>query len=183
MEYKKSFIKRKGNAAFTLIELIVVIAIIAILAAIVIVNVVQYISKSSDAAAVADLANLQTAAANWYADNSSYDGFCVTSPDVANTRAAIDKLGSQYTFTCNDGTTTLTGYNYSNSWIPYALATSNNICAGMHTSFIMYVTKTTTSATIYSCMDILGLKTTSSINSNNVAGPWSSNAPSVCACN
>jgi prepilin-type N-terminal cleavage/methylation domain-containing protein len=95
----------KGNAGFTIIELIVVIAIIAVLAAIVLVNVTQYIAKGRDAAAEGNLSTMLVNSAAWYSDHSSYAAFpadaTYTSITTALTNAGYTTTDeSYYIFTC-----------------------------------------------------------------------------------
>ena len=65
------------NRGFTIIELVVVIAIIAILAGVVLINITQYINKGKDTAIKAQVDQIRTAAADYFAaNNDSYTGMC-----------------------------------------------------------------------------------------------------------
>ena len=84
----KKFMKRfhKGEKGFTLIELLIVVAILGVLAAILAINLGGFLSTGQAAAANTEVANVETAALAFYADNDDW-------PTDTNT----DLLGGNYT--------------------------------------------------------------------------------------
>ncbi len=84
----KKFMKRfhKGEKGFTLIELLIVVAILGVLAAILAINLGGFLSTGQAAAANTEVANVETAALAFYADNDAWP----TSHDT-------DLFGGNYT--------------------------------------------------------------------------------------
>src|SRR4030042_6481330 len=64
--------KRHGEKGFTLIELLIVIAILGILAAVVVPNLAGFIGAGNAAAANQEVANVETAAMAYYAENGDW---------------------------------------------------------------------------------------------------------------
>jgi len=67
---KKRF--RYGEKGFTLIELLIVVAILGILAAVIVPNLATFLGTGQAAAANTEVANVETAALAYYADNSTW---------------------------------------------------------------------------------------------------------------
>ena len=67
---KKRF--RYGEKGFTLIELLIVVAILGILAAVIVPNLATFLGTGQVAAANTEVANVETAALAYYADNSTW---------------------------------------------------------------------------------------------------------------
>ena len=66
----KRFLKlRHGEKGFTLIELLIVVAILGILAAVIVPNLATFLGTGKVAAANTEVANVETAALAYYADN------------------------------------------------------------------------------------------------------------------
>src|SRR3989338_10265966 len=84
----------RRQAGFTLIELLVVIAIIGILSSVVLVSLQQTRSRGKDASAKISMANILTAAENYYTDNGDYDGVCESS-DLIKLREGVAKQDQQ----------------------------------------------------------------------------------------
>ena len=63
---------RRGEKGFTLIELLIVIAILGILAAVVVPNLAGFIGAGNAAAANQEVANVETAAMAYYAENGDW---------------------------------------------------------------------------------------------------------------
>lgn len=69
----KRFLKfRYGEKGFTLIELLIVVAILGILAAVIVPNLATFLGTGQVAAANTEVANVETAALAYYADNSTW---------------------------------------------------------------------------------------------------------------
>jgi prepilin-type N-terminal cleavage/methylation domain-containing protein len=75
-----------GEKGFTLIELLIVVAILGVLAAVLAINLGGFLSTGQAAAANTEVANVETAALAYYADNDEW-------PTDTNT----DLLGGNYT--------------------------------------------------------------------------------------
>jgi prepilin-type N-terminal cleavage/methylation domain-containing protein len=69
---KHSLLKKIGNPAFTLIELLIVVAIIAILAAIAVPNFLEAQTRSKVSRVQADFRTLATAIESYFVDKNSY---------------------------------------------------------------------------------------------------------------
>lgn len=77
--------KRTGQNAFTLIELMIVVAIVGILASIAYPSYQQYVKKSKEAAAQAALVSFASAMSQYYLDGMSYTGAAGTKASPADT--------------------------------------------------------------------------------------------------
>ena len=103
-------LQRKGEKAFTLIEIIGVIAVIAILAAVLTPKVISIIARSKVTGSAEALSTLKTATTDYIAKNGSLplrDGTGATNSAVATGRFDADLIAGGYLeklFTCAIGT-------------------------------------------------------------------------------
>ena len=91
----KRFLKfRYGEKGFTLLELLIVVAILGILAAVIVPNLATFLGTGQVAAANTEVANVETAALAYYADN---DGNWPSSAwsDLYNANPALSYLSDQ----------------------------------------------------------------------------------------
>lgn len=75
----------RGQKGFTLIELLIVVAILGILAAVIVPNLAGFLTTGNVAAANTEVANVETAALAYYADN----GVWPTDANLLNTQGYI----------------------------------------------------------------------------------------------
>ena len=84
----KKFLKfRYGEKGFTLLELLIVVAILGILAAVIVPNLATFLGTGKVAAANTEVANVETAALAYYADN---DGTWPTDTNLAVGASLMD---------------------------------------------------------------------------------------------
>ena len=62
----------RGEKGFTLMELLIVVAVLGILAAVIVPNLATFLSTGQAAKANTEVANLESAALAYYADNSAW---------------------------------------------------------------------------------------------------------------
>ena len=87
---------RYGEKGFTLIELLIVVAILGILAIVVVPNLATFLTTGKVAAANTEVANVETAALAYYADN---DGGWPADADTLTTDLYLDDNAvDNYTF-------------------------------------------------------------------------------------
>ena len=85
---------RRGEKGFTLIELLIVIAILGILAAVVVPNLAGFIGAGNAAAANQEVANIETSAMAYYAENGDWPG----TSDVLVTDGYISATPQYYVY-------------------------------------------------------------------------------------
>jgi prepilin-type N-terminal cleavage/methylation domain-containing protein len=94
--------RRRGQAGFTLVELLVVIVILAILAAVVVFAVGGINDKGETSACEADESSLATAEEAYYAQHSSYVSEASLVPDYIHKESTLHNISlasGNYTIT------------------------------------------------------------------------------------
>lgn len=101
MHLKGIFMKHNAQQGFTLVELMVTVAIVGILSAVAIPNYQNYISNSKLLAAHTTLTTSRNAAEQYFQDNRSYAGLCVsnTPTPTANFNFSCTANQNSYLFT------------------------------------------------------------------------------------
>ena len=97
--FMRSF--RYGEKGFTLIELLIVVAILGILAAVIVPNLAGFLGTGEVAAANTEVANVETAALAYYADNDGTwptDSDALYNADPALSYLSADTKYATYTF-------------------------------------------------------------------------------------
>ena len=84
---------RRGEKGFTLIELLIVVAILGILAAVIVPNLATFLGTGKVAAANTEVANVESAALAYYADNN---GAWPTDTNGATNSLRHPPTGSSY---------------------------------------------------------------------------------------
>lgn len=134
---------------FTLIEVMVVVVIIAILAAIAVPQYSDYVTRSKIADAVSGLSDSRVRAEQYFQDNRTYVGACVTGANSAGDILANDT--SNFQFRCSAAPTattyslSATGIGSMNGFV-YTVDQSNarqttNALSGWATSGTCWVLK------------------------------------------
>ena len=95
-KFRKQF--RYGEKGFTLIELLIVVAILGILAAVIVPNLATFLGTGKVAAANTEVANVESAALAYYADNDGAWPTDCTSADVS----LMDPPGTASAYLDND---------------------------------------------------------------------------------
>lgn len=106
----KAAIRHRGDAGFTLIELMIVVAIIAVLMGIALPQYNDYVLKSKLSEAFSTLSSVQLRMEQYYQDNRTYanGGNCGVSPTTAETAQA-----KYFTFSCAVKSTTPAGQGFT----------------------------------------------------------------------
>lgn len=117
----------KLSKGFTIIELVTVMAIIAILATVIIVNVMTNIQTAKETAIKADMRQLYTMAADYFASTGDSASFCTTA-NLGTVPENIVTPGSNYDFTCSDSSGA--NFHQTNGITPAGNLTNNACTAG-----------------------------------------------------
>ncbi len=93
---------RRGQAGFTLIELMIVVAIIGILAAIAIPSYNEYVIKSKIAHAHSMLSTKRVQMEQFFQDNHTYyQAAAGSAPEISSPACATDNTQKYFNYTCN----------------------------------------------------------------------------------
>jgi prepilin-type N-terminal cleavage/methylation domain-containing protein len=101
---------RRGEKGFTLIELLIVVAILGILAAVIVPNLATFLGTGQVAAANTEVANVESAALAYYADNNgNWPTDCISAtlslmhPPAGDANAYISAPGPKYNYVFGAG--------------------------------------------------------------------------------
>jgi prepilin-type N-terminal cleavage/methylation domain-containing protein len=101
---------RRGEKGFTLIELLIVVAILGILAAVIVPNLASFLGTGQVAAANTEVANVESAALAYYADNNGVWPTDCTTGDASlmdppgTTAAYLSAPGPKYNYPIGQAT-------------------------------------------------------------------------------